>query len=150
MNYKQEAQDLFENIELNNSNKILELREMLLSLLRTINENSNSRDKSTQNKLQCPYCFSTNTKKYGKKANRAYCSDCRKAYVIIRNPLHYNKRYPDKILDLIVLIYTTKYSKKEIIEKLKISTPTYYTWKKEIIAVFPQLDEKFKDRSKTR
>ncbi|WP_018306012.1 hypothetical protein [Desulfitobacterium hafniense] len=131
-----------------------ELRQFRLILSRTIQAIDLKLDSIDKTKKidvrsgRCPHCKSSHTKGYGLKPPRFYCLDCHHAFVKERAPLYYRKRNPLKILDLIVTIHTTDKSIPEITSELKISLQTYYKWKREIIQVFPQLEEKFNLRGK--
>lgn len=154
MQLKKEIENYISSTCEQKSEKALrELRLVLFNALRSIDQkldSGKSADRTGGAANRCPHCNSGNTKGYGRNPLRSYCLDCQHAFVKKRSSLHYRRRTPQKILDLIVAIHTTDKSAPEIIEELKISIQTYYKWKNEIILVFPQLEEKFKQRGKNR
>ena len=150
-----EIQTIVDNLVSECENKgAKELRQLRLTLIRTIQSIDRKLESLAKNKKtdvrsgRCPYCNSSHTKGYGLKPPRFYCLDCHHTFVKERSAFYYRRRNPVKILDFIVAVHTTDKSISEITQELKISLQTYYTWKREIIQVFPQLEEKFNLRGK--
>lgn len=133
-----------------NISDLRNLRKFLHDILTQLDNSLEQKDpKSLTPQKRCPSCQSSNIRKHGTNPiARIYCLDCNKAYAVNRQPLYYRKKHHDTILDLIVEIHTTDKSATEIIQYLKISSKTYYKWRKEIISIFPQLESKFTNRRK--
>jgi len=145
VSFQKELEDYLKGCEQNNENELRELRRALNQALLSLDKKLDSMtEKAHGIKDRCPHCRSTNTKGYGKNPKRSFCLDCKLAYVKERGALYYRKRNRDKILDLIVAIHSTNKRTSEIIRELNVSVQTYYKWKREIIFVFPQLEQKFK------
>lgn len=121
------------------------LRKVLIKTLQSLDERLESAVKNTGSKTRCPHCRSNNTKGHGRApTKRFYCLDCDRTFSEAKNCLYYSKQNHNKILNLIITIHITNKSISQITHDLNISMKTYYKWKKDIIAVFPQLEEKFK------
>lgn len=127
-----------------------ELQKILCTKLKSVKEKLHSISKNAQTSYpDCPDCHSSNIKAHAKNpVPRFFCVDCKITYIKDRQPLYYRRKNRDKIIDLIVAIYTTDKSITNIIEQLGISIKTYYEWRKQILSFFPQLQDKFKNRRK--
>ncbi|MCM3294012.1 hypothetical protein M3661_28350 [Paenibacillus sp. MER 180] len=127
-----------------------ELQKILCLKLESIKGALKSSSKKPQSAHpDCPNCSSSNIKAHTKNpVPRFFCIDCKITFTRNRQPLFYRRKNRDKIIDLIVLIYTTDKSITEIIEQLDISEKTYYEWRKQILLLFPQLQDKFQNRRK--
>lgn len=125
--------------------ELRELRKFLVKALQVLDGKLDSAvEKAGNSRMRCPHCRSNNTKGHGRNPiKRLYCLDCNQTFPESRSRLYYRKRNRNKILDLIVAIYTTDKNISQITAELNISIKTYYKWKKDIIFVFPQLEEKF-------
>jgi transposase-like protein len=97
----------------------------------------------------CPYCFSTNTIIHARgQTPRFRCKTCKRTYFERRQTLYYRRRKRKGLIDLIVLTHTTEKSIAEIGKELGITLKTYRVWKEQLIAVLPQLEEKFNKQRK--
>ncbi|WP_313559384.1 IS1/IS1595 family N-terminal zinc-binding domain-containing protein [Ruminiclostridium cellobioparum] len=136
-------------------NEMRQLRKNLHKSLKVLDEKIDSIINKTQATNRCPRCNSIYTKRHGKTSGktpkiRYMCLDCDSTFVESRSLLHYRRRYPDKIVDMIVSIHTTDKSVSQIQDDLDISPQTYYKWKKVILEIFPQLEQEFAWQGKKR
>lgn len=128
--------------------ELRQFRKFLIKALQILDEKLDTApEKTGRSKARCPHCRSNNTKGHGRTpTKRFYCLDCNQTFPESTSCLYYRKRYHDKILDLIITIHTTDKSVSQIVHDFNISIKTYYKWKRDILTVFPQLEEKFKRR----
>lgn len=146
-----ELQNFLNENSLQDIDKIRQLRRLLQESLKVLDEKIDSMTNKTRATRRCPRCNSTHIKGHGKTPKIRYkCLDCNSTFVEPRSLLHYRRRYPDKIVDMIVLIHTTNKSSSQIKEELQICPQTYYKWKKIILEIFPQLEQAFALRGKKR
>ncbi len=125
-----------------------ELRKRAWQFLDQVDQRLSSQYPNSGKRSLCPRCRSSNTKRNGKKQKRDCCLDCSRSYSISLNKPHlfHNKHYPQKMLDLIYLIYKTDKRNPEVLNELKLSSNTYYKWKKEILDVLPFLTPHFEKK----
>lgn len=155
MNSFQELQDFLNQYTLQDINEARQLRNLLQKAFKALDNKIDSVIDKTRTTKRCSQCNSTYTKRYGKTSGktpkiRYMCLDCNSTFVESRSLLHYRRRYPDKIVDMIVSIHTTDKSVSQIQDDLDISPQTYYKWKKVILEIFPQLEQEFARRGKKR
>jgi transposase-like protein len=145
MNFQEFFEDYQKSYEQMTDNELREFRIFLIKILQLLNKKLDSIvEKAGGNKARCPHCRSNNTKGHGRNPiKRFYCLDCKQTFPESISRLYYRKRNRIKILDFIVAIYTTDKGISQITHELNISIQTYYKWKKDILIVFPQLEEKF-------
>lgn len=148
MSTLEDVQSVLSNCEELDEKGLKELQRILCTNLKSVKEKLHSVSKNAQKPYpDCPDCHSSNIKPHAKNpVPRFLCVDCKTTYTKDRQPLFYRRRNRDKIIDLIVAIYTTEKSITDIIEQLDISIKTYYEWRKQILSFFPQLQDKFKNR----
>lgn len=146
MNFQKDLVDYQNLCDQKTEAELRQLRRSLIKALRVLDEKLGlTPEKAGSNKVRCPHCRSNSTKGHGRNpVKRFYCLDCNQTFPESKSSLYYRKRYHDKILDLIVTIHTTNKSVSQIVQEFNISVKTYYKWKKDILNVFPQLEEKFK------
>ncbi|WIM40345.1 hypothetical protein PO903_05495 [Paenibacillus sp. PK4536] len=137
-------------LERKNPSELKKLQAVLNTLhIKTKATCEQQHNKTKKPGLICPICGSKNTTKHDNKPSiRIFCHDCKKPYVLNRHLLHFGKKDPLKLIELIIQICTTSKSSTEIISYLNVSSRTYYIWSKQIISVFPQLESRFKNRRK--
>ncbi|WP_442951183.1 transposase [Paenibacillus sp. 481] len=125
-----------------------ELRKNAWQFLNQVDEQLSSQYPRTDKPSLCPRCRSRNTKKNGQKQKRYRCLDCSRTYDINLDKPHifHHKHHPEKMLNLIFLIYKTNKSTAEILDELDLSRNTYYKWKKEVLIVLPFLAPYFVKR----
>lgn len=133
-----------------NEDDLKALRKMLWKAFYSVHKKlEHSSKKKSKSNNYCPRCRSSDVIGHGKKTTKRFlCMVCGVTFVKERHLLYYRRRDPDKIIDLIVAIHTSDKSTSEIMNQLKIPVKTYYQWKDDILLVFPQLKEKFKNRGK--
>ncbi|MNW49495.1 hypothetical protein D3C74_269150 [compost metagenome] len=125
------------------------LRRIAWGFLHNIDKRIGKKVPSKDNSSLCPLCRSSNTKKHSNSPLiRSYCLDCKRAYLTHWNTpsFFYRKHNHKKIFNFIFLIYRTDKTVTQIINELKISKSTYYSWKKGILPVHPFLEPFFKKR----
>lgn len=149
MNSLNELEDYLNQNALLDINEMRQLRRSLQKLLKVLDNKIDSIINKTQPTKRCPWCNSAHTKRHGQTPKIRYkCLDCSSTFVESRSLLHYRRRYPDKILDMVITIRMTNKSISQIQDDLNISPQTYYKWKKIILEIFPQLEQRFAYRGK--